>query len=79
MFDIENTMLSISKTKNVGGRPRTDATPVMVRMPPADLARLDAWIAGQPEPRPSRPEAIRIGLRLWLDNVRLATRKRKLR
>jgi len=25
----------------------------------AALMRMDAWIAGQPEPRPSRPEAIR--------------------
>jgi hypothetical protein len=31
----------------------------MVRMPPASLARLDAWIADQPEPKPSRPEAAR--------------------
>jgi cytochrome c553 len=52
-------VLSISKTKNVGGRPRTDATPVMVRLPPSAIASLDAWIAAQPEPRPSRPEAIR--------------------
>jgi hypothetical protein len=28
-------------------------------MPPAALTRLDAWIARQPEPRPTRPEAIR--------------------
>jgi hypothetical protein len=51
--------LSISKTKNVGGRPRTDATPVLVRLPPAALSALDAWIRRQPEPRPGRPEAIR--------------------
>ena len=51
--------LSISKTKNVGGRPRTDATPVMVRLPPPALSALDAWISRQPEPRPGRPEAIR--------------------
>ena len=30
-----------------------------VRWRPSDLARLDAWIAKQPVPRPSRPEAIR--------------------
>jgi hypothetical protein len=40
------------------GRARVDATPITVRMPPADLSRLDDWIAAQPEPRPSRPEAI---------------------
>ena len=45
--------------KNKGGRPRVDATPVTVRVPPAQLAPLDAWIAAQPDPKPSRPEAIR--------------------
>jgi hypothetical protein len=28
-------------------------------MPPADLSRLDEWIWAQPDPKPSRPEAIR--------------------
>jgi hypothetical protein len=49
----------ISDNKSVGGRPRTDATPVMVRLPPLAISSLDAWIAARPEPRPSRPEAIR--------------------
>ena len=49
----------IETEKNKGGRPRVDATPITVRMPPADLSRLDDWILAQPEPRPSRPEAIR--------------------
>ena len=35
------------------------ATHVGVRIPPAQLTSLDAWIAGQPDPKPSRPEAIR--------------------
>lgn len=48
--------LSISKK---AGRPRSDATPVLVRLYPAAISNLDAWIAAQPEPRPSRPEAIR--------------------
>ena len=34
-------------------------TPVTVRLPPANLSNLDAWIGAQPKPRPSRPEAIR--------------------
>lgn len=42
------------------GRPRTDATPVMVRLQPDQLAQLDDWIEHQGEPRPSRPEAIRL-------------------
>jgi hypothetical protein len=32
----------------------------MVRLQPTQLEALDAWIAGRDEPRPSRPEAIRI-------------------
>lgn len=34
-------------------------TLVGVRLQPPDLAALDAWIAAQPEPSPSRPEAVR--------------------
>lgn len=41
------------------GRPPTDATPIMVRLAPPLLGPLDAWIAKQPDPKPSRPEAIR--------------------
>lgn len=40
---------------------------VMVRMPHADIDTLDAWIASQPEPKPSRPEAIRTALKDWLE------------
>lgn len=51
---------SISRTEKRGrGRPRTDATSVHLRMPPEHLMPLDAWIADHPEPKPSRPEAIR--------------------
>jgi hypothetical protein len=39
----------------------------MVRVPPAELDPIDAWIKAQAKPRPSRPEAIRrlveLGLR----------------
>ncbi|ACL57278.1 hypothetical protein [Methylobacterium nodulans] len=45
--------------KSKGGRPRVDATPVTVRVPPAMLSPLDTWIADHPDPKPSRPEAIR--------------------
>ena len=41
------------------GRPATHAVPVMVRLHPDQLAALDKFIARHPEPRPSRPEAIR--------------------
>jgi thiamine monophosphate kinase len=38
-----------------------------LRLYPDIEAALDAWIAQQPEPRPSRPEAIRRILRTALD------------
>lgn len=41
----------------------------MVRMPPAELAALDTWIAAQPEPRPTRPEALRTLARAGLSVV----------
>jgi hypothetical protein len=41
------------------GRPATDATPVLVRMMPAAIEALDSWIARQPNPQPTRPDAIR--------------------
>lgn len=53
-------MASITKTRKSRGRgrPFVGATPVQVRMPPAELAALDAWIGRQKEPM-TRPEAIR--------------------
>jgi len=53
------------------GRPPTAATPIMVRVMPPDVKALDAWIAAQPEPRPSRPEAIRLALKDWLTGLGL--------
>jgi len=48
----------LNTVKNKGGRPRTNATPITVRVPPDLLARLDAAIAAEPDV-PSRPEMIR--------------------
>lgn len=50
---------AISDGRKSRGRPRVDAVALTVRMPPDQLAPLDAWIADQPDPKPSRPEAIR--------------------
>ena len=50
---------AISDIKKPRGRPRIDATPIGLRLPPDQLARLDAWIASQPAPKPTRPEAVR--------------------
>ena len=51
----------------------------MVRIQPDQLAILDAWIAVQPDPKPSRPEAIRQLLNTSLGAMTAkATRKRVL-
>lgn len=42
------------------GRPRTGIGPVIgVRLYPDMEAALTAWVEQQPDPKPSRPEAIR--------------------
>jgi hypothetical protein len=41
------------------GRPKVGAILIGVRVPPAEVAVLDAWIAKRKEPDLSRPEAIR--------------------
>jgi len=51
-------MSNVSNTRKTG-RPRVDAVQLSVRVPPDQLAELDAWIKAQPDPKPSRPEAMR--------------------
>jgi hypothetical protein len=41
------------------GRPSTGAESIHLRLLPDQLASVKDWIATQPKPRPSRPEAIR--------------------
>jgi cytochrome c553 len=43
-------------------RPAQTGIGVLVRLQPDQLAALDAWIARHPDPKPSRPEAIRLVL-----------------
>ncbi len=66
----------ISDTKNIPdirkrkgpGRPKTGIGPnVGLRLHPALSQHLDSWIAEQPAPKPSRPEAIRILLQKALN------------
>ncbi len=60
-------MTSTRDTKNLGGRPATgQGTPITVRVQPPQLAALDAWISEQPEPRPGRPEVMRVALSDYL-------------
>ncbi len=47
-------------------RPKETGTLVGVRLQPDALRNLDAWIEAQPEPRPTRPEAVRRLLQLVL-------------
>lgn len=67
-------MASSGDIINKRGRPATGkGTPVLVRVQPDLLADLDAFIAGEPDPKPSRPDAIR---RLLHDElVRMGLRK----
>jgi len=51
--------MTIPSAKKSRGRPKVDAVPVNVRVPPDLVADLDRWISDQPEPKPSRPEALR--------------------
>ena len=56
--------------KNKGGRPRTGIGPsIGLRLYPDLEAKLDAWIEVQPEPKPSKPEAIRRLLGEALDRL----------
>ena len=41
------------------GRPRVNPTSIHLSMAPEQLKALDRWIARHPDPKPSRPEAIR--------------------
>lgn len=59
-------MPSAITDKRKRGRPFVGATTVGVRVPPAELADIDNWIAEQPD-QPSRPEAIRRLVRKALD------------
>lgn len=50
---------TLQPKKRRGPKPTGIGTPVQVRLAPDLLAAIDAWIDEQPEPRPTRPAAIR--------------------
>ena len=54
--------------KKRGPKPTGKGTLVGVRLLPEPLMRLDDWIAHQPDPKPSRPEAIRMLIAQALQN-----------
>jgi hypothetical protein len=47
------------KKRRYGPLPTGKGEPVLVRIQPPQLARLDTWIARHPDPKPTRPEALR--------------------
>jgi len=61
------------------GRPRVDSTNIGVRLPPDQVAALDKWIKRHPEPKPSRPEAIRQILSERLTEAGCLPKRRDLR
>jgi metal-responsive CopG/Arc/MetJ family transcriptional regulator len=48
-----------ARKKSTRGRPPVDTEEVRARIHRRLLDRLDAWISAQPDPKPSRSEAIR--------------------
>lgn len=50
---------TLTPRKKRGPKPTGIGAPITVRLQPEVLAALDAWIAEQPDPKPSRPAAIR--------------------
>ena len=66
-----NLAMSIDARKKSRGRPSVDTEELRARVDRSTIKGLDAWIAQQPEPRPSRPEAIRLALREWLTGLGL--------
>ncbi|MCJ2070657.1 hypothetical protein MKK75_17980 [Methylobacterium sp. J-030] len=60
------TQETLQPKKRRGPKPTGQGVPIQVRLQPDSLLPLDAWIAAQPDPKPSRPEAIRHALTDWL-------------
>ena len=57
-----------SKKKRGRGRPETGIGPTIgLRLHPELASDLDAWIEEQPEPKPSKPQAIRTLMQKGLD------------
>src|SRR4051812_46017335 len=57
VFDMSQE--TVIPKKRRGPLPTGKGEPIVVRTQPDLMAALDAWIARQPEPKPSRPEAVR--------------------
>jgi hypothetical protein len=60
------TQETVVTKKRRGPAPTGKGTQLGLRLQPPTLSQLDAWISAQPEPRPSRPEAVRLLLQRGL-------------
>jgi hypothetical protein len=47
--------------------PRVNSLQIMLRLQKVGARDLDAWIAAQPEPQPSRQDVIKLALRWFLE------------
>lgn len=61
----------ISQKKKRGPAPTGKGEPILVRLQPTQLQALDNWISAHPDPKPTRPAAIREGLKDWLISLGL--------
>src|SRR5437868_831114 len=61
-----SAVIARAKKTRGRGRPTTGAKSIHLRLLPDQLKSIHHWIAAQPKPRPSRPEAIRRLLDLGL-------------
>ena len=63
-------LVSISVKPKRRGRPATGRNPITgVRLAPELTQAVEAWIAAQPDPKPSRSEAVRLALTDWLTGL----------
>ena len=67
----------ISNIRKKIGRPRVDAIPVLVRIPPDEITLIDGWIKGRSAPKPSRPEAIRRLVEIGLGSAKIARAQKR--
>jgi hypothetical protein len=56
-----------ARIKSKRGRPTVDTEEVRARLGRPLLSSLDAWIAAQPDPKPSRSEALRTLIKPGID------------
>ena len=61
---------SVVPKKKRGPKPTGKGTQIQVRLQPDLLALLDLWIASQPDPKPTRPDVLRLSLTEMLKPIK---------